>query len=307
MNIVVLGGSGFIGSRVSRSLLEAGHRVTTVSRSRLPLMGPGHLHMDITLNDRHTTMAMLEDADYLFHLAGDSTPGSSRLQPALEGINNILPTLQLLEVMQQRQRPCLVFVSSGGAIYRNPPETDRFDEESATLPMSYYGAGKLAVEAFIKAYNQQTGQRAIILRPANLYGPGQQVKKQFGIVPTLFSAIGEDRPFTIWGDGTATRDYLFIDDFLDLCHRIVAHEWAPDCLEVFNVGSGEGCSINTLCSLVESVTGHTLKREYVDPRGVDIPAVVLNCDRVHAALGWRAQTPLETGLGATWLWHQDKR
>ncbi len=147
MNIVILGGSGFIGGRLTRSLVEAGHRVTSVSRSRMPRLGPDHAHMDITLNDRQSTLALLKDADFLFHLACDSTPGSSRLQPALEGINNILPTLQLLEVLQQRSRPCLVYISSGGAIYRQGPDASPFDEDSATLPMSYYGAGKLAVEA----------------------------------------------------------------------------------------------------------------------------------------------------------------
>ena len=304
MNIVILGGSGFIGSRLSRFQLEAGNRVVTVSRSRMPSMGSGHTHLDITLNDRQSMLTLLEDADFLFHLASDSTPGSSRLQPALEGINNILPTLQLLDVMQQRSRPCLVYVSSGGAIYRQDPDVTAFEESCATLPMSYYGAGKLAIEAFIAAYNQHTGQRALILRPSNIYGPGQQLKKQFGIVPTLFTALTRQEPFTIWGDGSAVRDFLFIDDFLHLCHRIIAHSWPTHCLETFNAGSGTGASINHLCELVEAVTGRKLEKHYVEPRGVDVPSVILNSDRAHRELRWKATTELQSGLGATWLWHQ---
>jgi UDP-glucose 4-epimerase len=302
MNIVILGGSGFLGSNLVRHLHSEGHFVHSVSRSPNPVLGPGHRHSDLTLDDRRSLLPLLEDADFLFHLASDSTPGSSRLQPVLEGMNNLMPTLQLLESLQQRTLPRLVYISSGGAVYNPQASSAPFSETAATLPQSYYGAGKLAAEAFIAAANRQTGQPALILRPSNVYGPGQRAKKQFGIVPTLLGAIRKEQAFTIWGDGSAIRDYLFIEDFLDLCSRLLHQEWAEDCLELFNCGSGQGLSVNQLCDSVEQVTGRQLQRKYESPRGVDTPAVTLNCERAAQRLGWSAATPLDSGLGKTWQW-----
>ncbi len=300
MKSVILGGSGFLGQRLTQSLCDPGQEVVTVSRSPLRPLGQGHRHRDITLDDRRALAALLEDADFVFHLASDTTPGVSRLQPALEVNNNLLPLASLLECLQGLERPTLVYVSSGGAIY--PPAQGSLTESSATLPASYYGAGKLAAEALIQAYQQQTGHRVVILRPANIFGPGQVPKKQFGVVPTLCACLLNNKAFTLWGDGSAVRDYLYIDDFLQLCMQVVSHNWPAATLETLNAGSGQGHSILTLCQLLEQVSGRQLVVERMPPRGVDTQSVVLDCSRALALLGWRASTELASGLEATWQW-----
>ncbi len=300
MKSVILGGSGFLGHRLTQSLCDRGEEVLTVSRSPLRPVGPGHRHRDITLDDRRALSALLDDADFVFHLASDTTPGVSRLQPALEVNNNLLPLAGLLECLQGNGKPMLVYISSGGAIY--DATEGSLTESSATSPASYYGAGKLAAEALIQAYQQQTGHRALILRPANIFGPGQVPKKQFGIVPTLCACLLNNTPFTLWGDGSAVRDYLYIDDFLSLCEKIVSHAWPAATLETLNVGSGQGHSILSLCQLLEQVSGRQLTIESMPPRGVDIQSVVLDCARVQALLGWQATTDLSSGLEETWRW-----
>lgn len=302
MNTVIIGGSGFIGQQLTRHLVGLQHQVTTISRSPMRPLGPGHSHRDVTLDDRRALAELLGDADFLFHLASDTTPGSSRLQPGLEVANNLLPLAGLLDSLQESPGPALVYISSGGAVYDSSGANGCFTESSPTLPASYYGAGKLAAEAFIKAYHEQTGHPVVILRPANIFGPGQIPKKHFGIVPTLCECLHRGRAFTIWGDGSTVRDYLYLSDFLDLCQRITRYDWPRDSLEILNVGTGKGHSILEVCKALETVSGKKLELDYQASRGVDIPAVRLDPARASSLLGWRSETSLEDGLARTWQW-----
>ena len=302
MKIAILGGSGFIGRRLRDSLLAGGHCVLTIGRSSQPTVSSRHSHATTTPGDREAMRALLEDVGVLFHLACDSTPGSTRLNPVPEGTANILPSLELLAVLQDLPALRLVFVSSGGAIYRAGTGMPPSKEDSALSPRSYYGAGKLALELFIEAYHHQTGNAAMILRPSNIYGPGQRAKQQFGIVPTLLSALRDGKPFTIWGDGSARRDFLYIDDFLDLCHRVISREWPREPASIFNAGSGDDVSILELCDLVENISGRTLDRHFAPQRGVDMPSAQLDTEKARQALGWSAGTPLRLGLEQTWQW-----
>ena len=302
MKVAILGGGGFIGRKLTHDLLARGHRVLTIGRRGQPAMAPGHSHSTTTPGDRAGMLALLEDVDNLFHLACDSTPGSTRMDPVAEGSANILPALEWLEVLQALPALRLVFVSSGGAIYRPGAGMAPSREDSAVSPRSYYGAGKLALELFIEAYQHQTGNAAVILRPSNIYGPGQRARRQFAIVPTLLTALRDGTPFTIWGDGSARRDFLYIDDFLDLCHRVITHDRGREPGTIFNAGSGSDVSILELCDLVESVSGRTLQRSFAPQRGVDMPIARLATDRARQSLGWSAQTPVRLGLERTWQW-----
>jgi len=307
MNIAIFGGSGFVGSRLRDYLLGRGHSVLTISRSAQSPGSSNHTHSTMSPEDHEGMRSLLEGFDVLFHLAADSTPGSTRLKPECEGTANLQPSLALLSVLQGLPELRLVFVSSGGAVYRADENMQPSTEESPLSPCSYYGAAKLALELFIEAYHHQTGNAAVILRPSNLYGPGQYAKRQFGIVPTLLTAARDGSPFTIWGDGSARRDFLYIDDFLDLCNRAIVPDGVREPLAIFNAGSGEGVSILELCHLVEQVTGRLLHREFAPQRGIDMPVARLDTDKARIALGWSAHTRLEHGLERTWQWFLESR
>ncbi len=310
MKSVILGGSGFMGRRLAEHLCLKGHELVTISRSPMAQLGDKHQHRDVTLDDRRALDQLMADTDFVFHLASDTTPGSSRLQPSLEVSNNLLPLAGLLDCLQNHSSPVLVYVSSGGAIYAASKAQDdasgeltKLVENSATAPPSYYGAGKLAAEAMVQTYCHQATRPAIILRPANVYGPGQNPKSQFGIIPTLCRCLLEQRPFTLWGDGAAVRDFVYIDDFLSLCERVIETSWSENTAEIFNVGTGQGCSIATLCELLQSASGRSLDIDYQPPRGVDSGHVVLDSSRAHDLLKWSAATSLQSGLEKTWAWH----
>ncbi len=304
--VLLLGGTGFVGSRLMTRLHGLGREVYVISRKAHTLPALKNCHR---LSDSLDNVALLDDilphCAAVFHLASTSTPGSSAMQPAFEASNNLLPTLRFLEVLQRHPNTDLVFLSSGGAIYGDAGD-GLISEDAPLSPLSYYGAGKAAVEKFIIAYCIQLVRAAIILRPANFYGPGQPYRAGFGVVPTIFHHLKSGNRFEVWGDGNNVRDYLFIDDFIDLCVTLIERAPHEAGIRIFNVGSGKGTTLNDLCEQISKVTGQTLERSYKALRAVDVKKVVLNSEAVRREYGWAAKTTLEEGLSATWEWFEER-
>jgi len=302
MKTLVIGGTGFIGSNLLEALQEQGHDLVSLSRKSPRRAVPGVRYVFDTLDNIVLVSNLLKDVDTIFHLAWDTTPGSSALQPSLESVNNLFPTLRLLELLQKHTGIHLVFVSSGGAIY-DSSVSGSYGETSAIAPKSYYGASKVAIETFLHAYHLQTGNPVTIVRPSNIYGPRQVAKRNFGLIPTIFDCLLNGRALSIWGDGSTTRDFLYIDDFADFCDKVVSNKQIADGnggINVFNVGSGVGLSINAVCTMIEEISGRTLERDYQAIRDVDLSSVILNVANARSQLDWHAKTPIENGLTNVW-------
>jgi UDP-glucose 4-epimerase len=236
----------------------------------------------------------------VIHLATTSTPGTYSREPLREGEENLRPLLQLMQALDSCPTIPLVYLSSGGAIYGNP-ETLPVTEEHDMAPLSYHAAGKAAAEHFLGVFARQ-GHRVIILRPSNAYGPGQPLKTGFGVIPTLLEHLRRGTPMEIWGDGETVRDYLYIDDLVEACLKALHHPASG----IYNVGSGEGHSLNELCRLAERITGRLLEPHYRPSRGGDVKAVVLDICRIRREMGWVPQVDLEEGLRRTWAKLLDK-
>jgi UDP-glucose 4-epimerase len=303
--VLLLGGTGFVGSRLMVRLQAMGREVYILSRKAHTLPALDNCHR---FSDSLDNVALLDDilprCSTVFHLASTSTPGSSAMQPAFEASNNLLPTLRFLETLQRHPNAELVFLSSGGAIYGNVTG-ESITEEAPLSPVSYYGAGKAAVEKFILAYCTQFKRAAVILRPANFYGPGQPYRAGFGVVPTIFEHIRNGKRFEIWGDGNNIRDYLYIDDFLELCLILVDKGTYQPGVYIYNVGSGKGTTLNALCEMASKVAARKLERIHKAQRAVDVRKIVLDCEAARRDHGWKAHTSLEQGLSVTWDWIKD--
>lgn len=301
MRIVILGARGFLGQRLVHSLSRAGHQITAVSRAPESTGLPeGARYVQATIDDHVALRPILSDADFAIHLAWDTTPGTSQAQPVLEVNTNLMASARLIEMMQNHPRCQLMFVSSGGAIYAD--SDSMLEESSPVAPRSYYGAAKCAVEQMLHAYHTQTGHTALIVRPPNIYGPGQVPKRQFGIVPTLMRCAQYGTEFEIWGDGSTIRDYLYIDDFERFVHALLAYDWQPSTFECMNAGSGAPVSINQLCNAVERATGRQVRRAFRPARHVDPRAVMLSSAKARERLQWEPTTSLDAGLRETWSW-----
>ena len=149
----------------------------------------------------------------------------------------------------------LLYVSSGGTLYGNPSVIP-VPEDQPLWPVSYHGVGKVAVEAFLRVYGGNHGGRVCVLRPSNVYGPGQILREGFGVIRTMLEHAYHGEPMTFWGDGEAIRDFLYVDDFVEACCRTIDSR-AP--LGVYNVGAGVGHSLNSLRAIMERVTGRELR------------------------------------------------
>lgn len=301
-NILLLGGTGFVGKYLLNRLYQKQLNIHVVARNAhtLPKLAGVHYYADL-LDNPSMLGKILPCCQKVVHLVSNSTPGSSYLQPSFEGEKNILPTLRFLEILQQYPKTQLIYFSSGGAVYGNP-ETQLVSENAPLLPQSYYGAGKAALEKFIIAFCQQLQRSAVILRPANLYGPGQPYRSGFGIIPTIFHTVISKKPLPILGGGEVVRDYLYISDLIDLCIKLIEETVVHNSVKIYNVGSGRGYTLNQLCLLIEKVTNTKIIRQYQPSRPVDIKQIVLDCRHIYEDYHWAPKVDLPTGLAITWEW-----
>jgi len=305
--ILILGGTGFVGRQLLKRLHPQHPEIYVIARSShtLPILSGVHCYTD-SLDNNALLNTILPHCKTVIHLASDSTPGSSALQPTFEATNNLLPTLRFLEILQKYEHVSLIYISSGGAIYGNPT-AQLVTENDPLAPLSYYGAGKAALEKFIIAFCQQSQHHAIILRPTNFYGPEQPYRKGFGVIPTIFQYILTKKSLQIWGDGENIRDYLYISDFIDLCTQLIDEPFAHNNVSIYNVGAEQGTTLNQLCSLIEEITQIPVIRQYKDARAVDVKRIVLDCSRLHEDYHWYPHIDLKTGLTKTWKWFTTHR
>jgi UDP-glucose 4-epimerase len=300
--VLVIGATGFIGTALVHRMCSNLRQIFTLSRGTSTFQQFSNVsHFQSDLDNQELLNQLLPACHVVIHLASETTPGSSTLRPSLEATNNLLPSLRFLETLQSYPHVRLIYVSTGGAIYGDNVE-GKCTEDMVLAPLSYYGAGKAALEKFILAFCRQSGNTAVILRPSNLYGPGQCYRQGFGIIPTVFSSILNDKVMDIWGDGTAVRDYLYIDDFMDLFVEILDKIRDGQSIGIYNVGTSLGYSINDIARLAEKVTGRSVSVNYHLGRKVDVKRVVLDTTKIRDEYKWKVKTDIETGLRKTWDW-----
>jgi UDP-glucose 4-epimerase len=299
--VLVIGGGGFLGRALTAELVGRGRRVHVLGRRNAAGLPPQASFDRGGLSNEAALRRLLPDCATVFHLACATTPSVSADLPMLEVEENIAPTLRFLSVLRDFPDTHLIFMSSGGALYGNIGARPA-REDDALNPLSFHGAGKAALEAFLHAHAARSSGPLTILRTSNLYGPGQPAREGFGIVRAMLDRARTDTPLEIWGDGEATRDFIYIDDVVAVCLRYAELAGGR---ETYNVGSGEGCSLNRLRSIVEVATGRRLRVNYRAPRAVDVQHIELDIARLRARLGWAPRVSLADGVGMAWRWLEE--
>lgn len=299
--VFVLGAGGFIGRHLVEHLSGRGLDVLAATRSPQDFSVRGVRNVVSGWERGSDFQPYLQGCSALIHAASMSTPGSSAAQPQLDG--NLRTTLAMVEALQAVQGCRAVFLSSGGTLYGDRATPAR--ESDPLGPRSYHGAGKAAAEHFFHAWAVQYGGTAIMLRPTNVYGPGQPARSGFGIVPAAFDSILSGRSLGIWGDGSVIRDYLYVEDLVDLCASAVLQPMGMG-WRAFNAASGDGISINDLLGRIERVTGQAISRSYEPLRQVDVPISTVDISAARLAFGWSPATSLDEGLRRTWQWFKQR-
>ena len=294
--IFLLGAGGFIGRHLAGRFAEAGIPVLAATRQPSTFDHANIRNVVAAWDKRAQFAHWLPRCRAIVHAASSSTPGSSAAQPQLDG--NLRTTLAMIEALQDTPACRVLFLSSGGTLYGDRTVPAR--EEDPLRPRSYHGAGKAAAEHFLHAFATQYGGTTVALRPSNVYGPGQPAGRGFGIVPTAFDCALHDRPLTVFG-GETVRDYLYIDDLLELCVRALMRPLAAGAHQ-FNAASGTGISLDSLIDLIDTVTGRTIQRHRESARRVDVHTITADTSAARAAFGWSSSVPLEEGLRRTWQW-----
>jgi len=296
--ILLIGGGGFLGSALTRYLKTSGYAVHHLLRQAVKPVDP-----DITvhvggLGNSELLRRILPQFTTVVHLASGTTPGISARNPALEAELNIFPTLHFLELLHAYPDIHLVFVSSGGTLYGNPGQSP-VGENTSLSPLSYYGAGKLAIEIFLQTFSRTFSRRVTILRPSNVYGPGQRFHQGFGVIRTMLQHVFAGTTMEIWGDGETVRDFIYIEDMADACMKIIRSETHSG---VYNVGYGRGYSLNQLHTIIERVCMKKLRIHHRQGRAADVKHIVLDYSRIKSELGWAPKISLEEGIQRTWEW-----
>ena len=297
MRAVVTGGAGFIGSHVVEALLARGDEVYVLddlSRGRPDRIAAGaELHVGDIREPDAVFDAVRPEA--VLHLAAQADVRVSVEDPALDADVNVLGTVRILEAAR-RHGAKVIFASTGGAIYG---ECDGPATESAERrPLAPYGTSKLCGEEYLATWNRLYGTGHVSLRFANVYGPRQEPHGEAGVVAIFMGLLrGEGTP-KIYGDGSQTRDYVFVADVVRAMLAALDHDDGG----VFNVGTGVETSVADLYDAVQRTSGVTREPAFAAARLGELQRSVLDIGLAASELGWRPAHPLEDGLARTWAW-----
>ncbi|MEZ5567206.1 MAG: NAD-dependent epimerase/dehydratase family protein [Halioglobus sp.] len=299
MNVLVTGGTGFIGSHVCDRLLERGHSVRVYSRKaeqfRPPVSGVEYFIGDMA--DTFYLSEALSGMDCLIHLVSSTVPGTSNLDPVADITTNLAGTVRMLELMRQAGPRRIVFLSSGGTVYGEPSRLP-VTESEPLRPLCSYGVIKVAIEHYLGMYAALYGIDSVILRASNPFGPRQGRLGVQGLVASFLSRVQAGEPLKVWGDGEVVRDYFYVSDLAKLC--VLAAESGET--GVFNAGSGQGTSINRVIELIGEATKLNPVVMYEPQRRFDVQATYLDISRAQQVFGWRPEIELAEGVARHWEW-----
>ncbi len=306
MNILVTGGAGFIGRWVVKKLLFDGHRVTALddlSNGRLMNIdefrdNPDFLFIEGDIKDRGVLEKVFAGGfDLVYHLAASINVQDSIDDPRTTYDNDVTGTFNVLEECR-RQGIKMVFMSTCMVYERSLDETG-ISEEHPVKPASPYAASKLSGEALTLSYYYAYGLPTVVVRPFNTYGPFQKSSGEGGVVAIFIQGDLEGKDLNIYGDGTQTRDLLYVEDCADFVIAAGMDSRANG--QLLNAGLGRDVSINELASLICKNKQRIKHVPHIHPQS-EIPKLLCNYEKAQALLSWQPQVSLEEGIARTREW-----
>jgi UDP-glucuronate 4-epimerase len=297
MRYLVTGAAGFIGSQLLRILIERGHDAAGwdafTEYYDLALKEENSQGLPVERVDIAADALDLDGFDGVFHLAG---------QPGVASFGEVFP-VYVRQNMLASQRlfeaavaaGTRVLLASSSSIYGDA-ESYPTPEDTTPAPISPYGITKLACEHLAHAYRSEFGLDVVTVRYFTIYGPRQRPDMAF---TKMVTCLAEGRPFELYGDGTQSRSFTYVDDAIEA--TIAALERGSTGA-TFNVGGGSEVSMLEAIEVLARVAGRRLEVVRMPRREGDAARTAADTTRIHAELGWSPQTPFEEGLAAQWRW-----
>ncbi len=296
---VLVMGWGFIGAAVGHCLLNSNRSVAGFTRSETARTQLARrLGVRMFIGDARSRV-LLEEAlvgvSDVVYAAGGLLPPSAAVAPFEDVTATLSPLIHTLETLVSRPEITFTYVSSGGTVYGNPSRIP-VRETDPLQPISSYGASRLAGEIYAQTYARGIGINVRVARCANVYGPGQPADRSQGAVAVFLHRVSSGLPVEIVGDGSAVRDYVYIDDIAGAIVQLIDRTIEG---AIVNVGSGVGHTVKQLLDSVSAVVGRPAIAEFRPARRHDVAAVVLDITRLQSLIPY---TPisLDEGLRRTW-------
>jgi UDP-glucose 4-epimerase len=306
MKSLVTGGAGFIGSNLVDALLARGDEVTVVDdlstgrRGNLDgalAAGAELVELDIRDGAALTALATERRPQAVFHLAAQIDVRKSLDDPAFDAAINIGGTANVLGAARAAETKRFVFVSTGGAISgEGQGQHLPLDESTAIAPFSAYGQSKFAAEGYLALFERLYGLSSIALRLGNVYGPRQDPLGEAGVIAIFCGLLQSDGRPTVFGDGTQTRDYIYVGDVVAAALSAAESEVSGP----VNLGTGIETSVLQLAEALGRLAGvESFEPEFAPPRPGEVQRITLDAGRAERELGWRPETSLDDGLRLT--------
>ena len=320
MNILVVGGAGYVGSHMVQSLLKSGYDVVVADNFstgfREALVGGNLVEVDITDAAALDVLFAAHRIDAVMHFASFIQVGESVVEPGKYYANNLAATLTMLQAMVRAEVKHFIF-SSTAAVYGDPDYVP-IDEAHPKKPINPYGRSKWMVEQVLEDFDRAYGLKSVCLRYFNASGAepagrlGERHEPETHLIPLILQAAsGRREAITVFGrdydtpDGTCIRDYIHVADLVE------AHALALDYLQqggasaAFNLGNGNGFSVQQVIDTARQVTGRKIRVEDAQRRAGDPPRLVADATRARQVLGWLPRfDDLKTIVAHAWAWEQ---
>jgi len=290
--VLVTGGAGFIGRRVVRALLAAGHEVTVADLRTFPDSAVRSVVGDLS-DPEGPARAVHPGTDVIIHLAAVTSVLATVADPVSTYRLNVDATARLLELARENEVGTFLFASTNAVVGGGSDVGEVITERAVLRPLTPYGATKAAAEMLIGSYANCYGMTGASLRFSNVYGPGMASKDSF--IPRLMRAARDDEGVQVRGDGTMLRDVVHVDDII----QGIFAAWQSGHSGPLILGAGRSVSVNDMVATARRVTGAVIPTENVPVEKNEMAAIVLDIAAAKA-LGYQPEYDLQAGLATVW-------
>lgn len=305
-SIALIGGGGFIGTNLANFFIEEDYNVLVIGRSVIEDLQNSTDKIKRRLLDVNKTSSLIEAlAEYenIIWLVNDLVPSASMDSLADDFTFNVTPLIHFLEsVNRLGNLKRFVFISSGGTIYGDSLNKTFLKEDNTKNPISAYGLSKIIAENYIDFITKRSSFESIILRPSNVYGNHQNLKKPQGIVGYAFNALINNKTIDLYADGMVIRDFIHVLDLAEAIKCCIENKHKIAKVETYNVGSQVGYTIREVLDLINEVSDGNIQTVSKPARTFDCDFNVLDVSKINLQLGWEPKIKIKEGLTKVWQW-----